>query len=118
MLAKSVIPFKDSKWFFFSPVNLKYSNSKRFKRTTKSGFWKPTGKPRDVRKGDTKIGTKKTLVFQNGHVSKGVTVNSNWVIHEYHALNFLQSQVCISFFKKLVTLIGNNLCPKLQCVGV
>ncbi|XP_047156701.1 NAC domain-containing protein 62-like isoform X2 [Vigna umbellata] len=94
MLAKSVIAFKTSEWFFFSPVNLKYSNSKRFKRTTKSGFWKPTGKPRDVRKGDTKtdIGTKKTLVFQSGNVSKGVTVNSNWVIHEYHALNFLQSQ--------------------------
>ncbi|XP_014521568.1 NAC domain-containing protein 40 [Vigna radiata var. radiata] len=94
MLAKSVIPFKDSKWFFFSPVNLKYSNSKRFKRTTKSGFWKPTGKPRDVRTGDTNtvIGTKKTLVFQSGHVSKGVSVNSNWVIHEYHALNFLQNQ--------------------------
>ncbi|KOM57228.1 hypothetical protein LR48_Vigan11g026000 [Vigna angularis] len=94
MLAKSVIPFKDSKWFFFSPVNLKYSNSKRFKRTTKSGFWKPTGKPRDVRTGDTNtvIGTKKTLVFQSGHVSKGVTVNSKWVIHEYQALNFLQNQ--------------------------
>ncbi|XP_052723955.1 NAC domain-containing protein 62-like isoform X2 [Vigna angularis] len=94
MLAKSVIAFKTSEWFFFSPVNLKYSNSKRFKRTTKSGFWKPTGKPRDVRTGDTDtvIGTKKTLVFQSGHVSKGVTVKSNWVIHEYHALNFLQSQ--------------------------
>ncbi|KOM38234.1 hypothetical protein LR48_Vigan03g161600 [Vigna angularis] len=92
MLAKSVIPFKNSEWFFFRRVRLKYSNSERFNRTTMSGFWKPTGKPRDVRTGDTNtvIGTKKTLVFHSGRASKGV--NSNWVIHEYHALNSLQSQ--------------------------
>ncbi|WVZ16322.1 hypothetical protein V8G54_009304 [Vigna mungo] len=92
MLAKSVIPFKNSEWFFFSPVKLKYSNSERFKRTTKSGFWKPTGEPRDVRTEDTNtvIGTKKTLVFYIGRASKAV--KSNWVIHEYHALNSIQSQ--------------------------
>ncbi|BAU03779.1 hypothetical protein VIGAN_UM178100 [Vigna angularis var. angularis] len=92
MLAKSVIPFENSEWFFFSPVKLKYSNSERFKRTTKSGFWKPTGEPRDVRTEDTNtvIGTKKTLVFYIGRASKAV--KSNWVIHEYHALNSIQSQ--------------------------
>ncbi|KAL9304198.1 hypothetical protein ACSQ67_021461 [Phaseolus vulgaris] len=89
MLAKSVIPFSDREWFFFSPVDFKYSNSKRVNRRTKSGFWKPTGNDRKIRTWDTTtvIGTKKTLVFCIGRASKGV--KAKWVIHEYHALNAL-----------------------------
>ncbi|XP_027908501.1 NAC domain-containing protein 35-like isoform X2 [Vigna unguiculata] len=95
LLAKSEVQFKDPEWFFFSPVDFKYSNSKRVNRRTKCGFWKPTGKDRDVRTWDTNtvIGTKKTLVFHNGSASKGV--KANWVIHEYHALNFHQSQAFV-----------------------
>ncbi|KAG5008993.1 hypothetical protein JHK87_017508 [Glycine soja] len=94
MLAKSssAIRFGDPYWFFFSPVDFKYSRSKRFNRTTKCGFWKATGKDRDIRTGDTNtvIGTKKTLVYYQGRVSCGV--KSNWVIHEYHAVTFHESQ--------------------------
>ena len=95
MLAKSpsTIRFGDPDWFFFSPVDFKYSRSKRFNRTTKCGFWKATGKDRDIRTGDTNtvIGTKKTLVYYQGRVSCGV--KSNWVIHEYHAVTFHENQV-------------------------
>ncbi|KAL2336310.1 hypothetical protein Fmac_010756 [Flemingia macrophylla] len=92
MLADSVIRFNDPEWFFFTPVDFKYSNSKRFNRTTECGFWKPTGKDRDIRTCDTNIviGTKKTLVYYKGRVSHGV--KSNWVIHEYHDATFHQSQ--------------------------
>jgi len=93
LLADSAVRFNGREWFFFSPVDYKYSNSKRVNRTTKCGFWKPTGKDRGIRSKDTNnvIGTKKTLVYYQGRVSSGV--KSNWVIHEYHAVTFHESQV-------------------------
>ncbi|CAJ1950585.1 unnamed protein product [Sphenostylis stenocarpa] len=92
MLEKSVLRFGDPEWFFFSPVDFKYSNSKRVNRTTKCGFWKPTGNDRDVKGWDTTtvIGSKKTLVFHQGRASKGV--KTNWVIHEYHASTLNENQ--------------------------
>ncbi|KAL2964631.1 hypothetical protein AAZX31_16G015400 [Glycine max] len=92
LLADSAVRFNGREWFFFSPVDYKYSNSKRVNRTTKCGFWKPTGKDRGIRSKDTNnvIGTKKTLVYYQGRVSSGV--KSNWVIHEYHAVTFHESQ--------------------------
>ena len=94
LASSSAIRFGDPDWFFFSPVDFKYLKSKRFNRTTKCGFWKATGKDRDIRTGDTDntvIGTKKTLVYYQGRVSCGV--KSNWVIHEYHAVTFHENQV-------------------------
>ncbi|XP_027334671.1 NAC domain-containing protein 62-like [Abrus precatorius] len=91
--AKSSIKSEDPEWFFFSPVDYKYSNSKRVNRTTKGGFWKSTGNERYIKEKGTNnvIGTKKTLVFYEGRVSH--SVKSNWVIHEYHhAVTFLESQ--------------------------
>ncbi|XP_068478512.1 NAC transcription factor 29-like isoform X1 [Phaseolus vulgaris] len=92
ILARSPIRFGDPEWFFFSPVDFKYSNSKRVNRKTKCGFWKATGKDRNIRSGDTNtlIATKKTLVYYKGSVSCGV--KSNWVIHEYHAVTFHESK--------------------------
>ncbi|TKY64169.1 NTM 9 [Spatholobus suberectus] len=110
MFAESTIRFREPDKFFFSPVDYKYSNSKRFNRTTKCGFWKATGKDLDIRTWDTNtvIGTKKTLVFYKGSVSCGV--KSNWVIHEYHAApaTFPESQVGL-FFLEVLTFFGNNL---------
>ncbi|XP_027908225.1 NAC domain-containing protein 83-like [Vigna unguiculata] len=92
LLGESDAQFDFPEWFFFSPVDFKYSNSKRINRTTKCGFWKPTGKDREIRSSDsnTLIATKKTLVYYKGRVSRGQ--KSNWVIHEYHAVTFHQSQ--------------------------
>ncbi|KAL2336314.1 hypothetical protein Fmac_010760 [Flemingia macrophylla] len=94
MLKESEIRFDDPEWFFFSCLNFKYSNSKMVDRKTKHGFWKATGKDREVRTSDTNtvIGTKKTLVFYEGRVHRGV--KSNWVMHEYHLANpqFQQAQ--------------------------
>ncbi|KAL2336316.1 hypothetical protein Fmac_010762 [Flemingia macrophylla] len=94
MLKESEIPFDGPEWFFFSCLIFKSSNSKMVDRKTKHGFWKATGKDREVRTSDTNtvIGTKKTLVFYEGRVSRAV--NSNWVKHEYHLANlqFQQAQ--------------------------
>ncbi|XP_027907831.1 NAC domain-containing protein 62-like isoform X3 [Vigna unguiculata] len=93
MLAKSVIPFKDREWCFFSPVKLMSSNSKRFIRRTKSGFWKPTGKDRDVRSRDTNtvIGTKKTLVFKYGRASKESVDTSSSIGRRFMWQDFISS---------------------------
>ena len=97
LLADSDVKFDLQEWFFFSPVDFKYSNSKRVNRTTECGFWKPTGKDREIRSldTDTLIATKKTLVYYEGTVSRGV--KSNWVIHEYHAVTFPENQVGMRF---------------------
>ncbi|QCE02468.1 hypothetical protein DEO72_LG8g480 [Vigna unguiculata] len=94
ILAKSRIRFGDPDWFFFSPVDFKYSNSKRVNRKTEKGFWKATGKDRDIRSWNTNtlIATKKNLVYYKGSVSCGV--KSYWVIHEYHAVTFDESERC------------------------
>ncbi|KAI4355334.1 hypothetical protein L6164_004116 [Bauhinia variegata] len=86
--ALSEVKSDDPEWFFFSPRDLKYSNSNRANRTTKAGFWKATGKDRNVKIRGTNnvIGTKKTLVFYKGRVPHGV--KTNWIIHEYHATIF------------------------------
>ncbi|CAK8560555.1 unnamed protein product [Lathyrus sativus] len=83
----SVIKSDDPEWFFLSPRDYKYANSKRFNRATKYGFWKATGNDRKIkiRGSDKVIGTKKTLVYYKGRVPG---VKTNWVIHEYHAVNF------------------------------
>ncbi|XP_027906014.1 NAC domain-containing protein 96-like [Vigna unguiculata] len=94
ILAKSRIRFGDPDWFFFSPVDFKYSNSKRVNRKTEKGFWKATGKDRDISSWNTNtlIATKKNLVYYTGIVSCGV--KSYWVIHEYHAVTFHESERC------------------------
>ncbi|KAI9090315.1 hypothetical protein K1719_028650 [Acacia pycnantha] len=73
----------DSECYFFSPCDYKYSNSSRFNRTTPLGFWKVTGKDRQIKDRDNKvIGIKKNLVYHEGRVPHGIP--RNWVIHEYH----------------------------------
>ncbi|KAL5572247.1 hypothetical protein UlMin_021844 [Ulmus minor] len=81
--AKSSIPSDDSEWFFLCPRKSKSSNSNRSDRSTKTGYWKITGRDRKI-KDRTKrvdIGKKKTLVFYKGRVPGKRT---NWVIHEYY----------------------------------
>ncbi|KAF8009486.1 hypothetical protein BT93_J0473 [Corymbia citriodora subsp. variegata] len=78
--AKSIIQ-SDNEWFFFSARGRKYPNGTQSRRATERGYWKATGKERNVRVGSRVIGTKRTLVFHLGRAPKGE--RTEWIMHEY-----------------------------------
>lgn len=83
LTGESIICLDDKvqEWWFIS-----LQTPQQVKRLTPSGYWKKTGKDRNVKARDANrvIGTKKTLVFHIGRGSGGV--RNNWLIHEYHLL--------------------------------
>jgi len=80
-LADKSIVKSDSEWFFFCARGKKYPHGSQNRRATKIGYWKATGKERNVKSGSEVIGTKRTLVFHIGRAPKGG--RTEWLMHEY-----------------------------------
>ncbi|KAJ8634499.1 hypothetical protein MRB53_008766 [Persea americana] len=77
----------EKEWYFFSLRDRKYPTGVRTNRATNAGYWKTTGKDKEIFKSATAtaaselVGMKKTLVFYKGRAPRGE--KTNWVIHEY-----------------------------------
>ncbi|PQQ05695.1 uncharacterized protein Pyn_16334 [Prunus yedoensis var. nudiflora] len=69
--------------FFFSQPDYKYNNSKRCNRSTDEGFYKSTGKVREIKAEQSQavIGNKRILSYYEGRVPKAK--KTKHVMHEY-----------------------------------
>lgn len=71
----------ETEWYYFCMRDKKYLIGLRANRTTEAGYWKATGKYREIIAENALIGLKKTLVFYKGRAPRGK--KTNWFMHEY-----------------------------------
>ncbi|XP_015689877.2 NAC domain-containing protein 46-like [Oryza brachyantha] len=107
----------EKEWYFFCHKDRKYPTGTRTNRATESGYWKATGKDKEIFRGrGILVGMKKTLVFYLGRAPRGE--KTGWVMHEFRLEGKLPNQlprsakdqwaVCKVFNKELALAAKNG----------
>uniref|UniRef100_A0A0D9VCK2 NAC domain-containing protein n=1 Tax=Leersia perrieri TaxID=77586 RepID=A0A0D9VCK2_9ORYZ len=72
-------------WYFYNLKDRRYATGKRTNRATESGYWKATGRDREITRKELLVGMRKTLVFYRGRAPRGE--RTDWVMHEFRVEN-------------------------------
>ncbi|CAH2074173.1 unnamed protein product [Thlaspi arvense] len=107
---KSKLKSRDLEWYFFSMLDKKYRNGSKTNRATEKGYWKTTGKDREIRNGSRVVGMKKTLVYHKGRAPRGE--RTNWVMHEYRLSDEELKKAGVPQLLTLLSLCGGGLVAK------
>ncbi|WOL01747.1 hypothetical protein Cni_G10464 [Canna indica] len=80
--------------YFFNQREAKYPNGSRSNRAARSGYWKATGKDKQIKSAGFSqvVGMKKVLVFYRGKPPSGI--KTDWIMHEYR-LACPETKACI-----------------------
>ncbi|KAK6137175.1 hypothetical protein DH2020_029083 [Rehmannia glutinosa] len=110
----------EKEWYFFSLRDRKYPTGVRTNRATNTGYWKTTGKDKEIYNSNTSelVGMKKTLVFYRGRAPRGE--KTNWVMHEYriHSKSAYRTTKVRGFEKgNIVSELLKPCCPK-RVIGI
>lgn len=114
----------EKEWYFFSLRDRKYPTGVRTNRATNAGYWKTTGKDKEIYTAGhqlpaaaTKpelVGMKKTLVFYKGRAPRGE--KTNWVMHEYRLhskslpkSNKVHARTCLRTLRYIYTYIFHEI---------
>lgn len=95
--------------YFFSLREAKYPNGNRPNRATGSGYWKATGKDKQIvaSRSNQVVGMKKVLVFYRGKPPK--CSRTDWIMHEYCLSDATGSRVCIVPQRKNSTQVSDRI---------
>ncbi|KAJ0988771.1 hypothetical protein J5N97_007127 [Dioscorea zingiberensis] len=104
--------------YYFNLRESKYPSGSRHNRATSSGYWKATGRDKQIAaaRGSPVVGMKKVLVFYKGKPPHGC--RTDWIMHEYRLAGDKNSTssgrdwvLCRIFLKKRAAKMDTECSP-------